>query len=37
MDAAAWLEMDDAAFEALCGHTPLTRSGLARIKGNVRE
>lgn len=37
MDAAAWLEMDDAVFEALCGHTPLTRSGLARIKGNVRE
>ena len=37
MDAAAWLGMDEAAFEALCGRTPLTRSGLARIRENVRR
>jgi len=29
--------MDEAAFEALCGRTPLTRSGLDRIRRNVRE
>lgn len=37
MDAGAWLGMDEAAFEALCGRTPLTRSGLDRIRRNVRE
>ena len=37
MDTAAWLGMDEAAFEALCGRTPLTRSGLARIRENVRR
>lgn len=37
MDAAAWLGMDETAFEALCGRTPLTRSGLARIRENVRR
>lgn len=37
MDAAAWLGMDDTAFEALCGRTPLVRSGLERIKSNIRE
>lgn len=30
-----WLAMDDAAFEARCGRTPLTRSGAERIRGNV--
>lgn len=35
MDAAAWLGMDDGAFESLCGRTPLTRSGLKRIQRNV--
>lgn len=37
MDDAAWLGMDDAAFEALCGRTPLTRSGLKRIQQNVAK
>ena len=37
MDAAAWLGMDEAAFDDLCGRTPLTRSGLARIRRNVKE
>ena len=37
MDAAAWLGMDEAAFEALCGRTPLTRSGLARIRENIHR
>lgn len=36
-DAARWLEMDEAAFERLLGRTPLTRSGLARIKRNIRR
>ena len=35
MDAATWLGMDEAAFEALCGRTPLTRSGLVRIRENA--
>ena len=35
MDAATWLGMDEAAFEALCGRTPLTRSGLTRIRENA--
>ena len=35
MDAATWLGMDEAAFEALCGRTPLTRSGLVRIRENT--
>lgn len=34
-DAATWLGMDEAAFEALCGRTPLTRSGLVRIRENA--
>ena len=37
MDAAEWLGMDEATFEARCGRTPLTRSGLERIQRNVRE
>ena len=37
MDATSWREMDEAAFDALCGRTPLTRSGLERIKRNVKE
>ena len=37
MDAATWLGMDEAAFEALCGRTPLTRSGLTRIRENIRR
>ena len=35
MDTAAWLGMAEAACEALCGRTPLTRSGLARIRSNI--
>lgn len=37
MDAADWLALDEAAFEALCGRTPLTRSGLDRIRAHVRR
>lgn len=37
MDAGAWLGMDEAAFERLCGDTPLTRSGLERIQENVKR
>lgn len=37
MDAAAWLGMDDAAFDTRCGRTPLTRSGLTRIQENARR
>lgn len=35
MDAAEWLAMDEAEFEARMGCTPLIRSGLARIRGNI--
>lgn len=35
MDAEAWLAMDEAEFEARMGTTPLTRSGLARIRSNI--
>ena len=35
MTPGEWLAMDDAAFEARCGRTPLTRSGAERIRGNV--
>ena len=35
MDAAEWLAMDEAQFEARMGCTPLIRSGLARIRGNI--
>lgn len=35
MDAAAWFRLDEAEFERLCGRTPLTRSGLERIRGNI--
>lgn len=35
MDAAAWRKMDEAEFERRCGQTPLTRSGLERIRGNI--
>lgn len=35
MDAAAWLTMDDRQFETRMSRTPLTRSGLARIKRNI--
>lgn len=37
MNDAQWLGMDDAAFDALCGTTPLTRSGLRRIQDNIRR
>ena len=37
MDAAAWLGMDEAAFGELCGRTPLTRSGLERIRKNAMQ
>ncbi|WP_346694737.1 tRNA epoxyqueuosine(34) reductase QueG [uncultured Alistipes sp.] len=32
-----WLAMDDAAFEARCGRTPLVRSGAERIRESVRR
>lgn len=32
-----WLAMSQAQFDTRMGSTPLTRSGLERIKGNVRE
>lgn len=35
MDVGAWLAMDDRQFETRLGRTPLTRSGLARIKRNI--
>ena len=35
MDAEAWLAMDETEFEARMGTTPLTRSGLARIRSNI--
>ena len=35
MEAADWLAMDQAAFEARCGATPLTRSGLDRLQRNI--
>lgn len=35
MDTAAWQALDEAAFERLCGRTPLTRSGLERIRRNI--
>ena len=35
MNADEWLAMDDAEFERRCGRTPLTRSGLVRIRRNV--
>lgn len=37
MDDAAWSALDEAGFEALCGRTPLTRSGLERIRLNARR
>lgn len=36
MDAEAWMAMDEAEFEARMGATPLSRSGLARIRGNIK-
>lgn len=35
LDAAAWLAMSDAEFEAMAGTTAMPRAGLERIKGNV--
>lgn len=35
MDADAWLAMDEAEFTARMGVTPLTRSGLERIRRNI--
>lgn len=35
MNGDAWLALDGAAFEARCGRTPLTRSGLERLQRNV--
>lgn len=35
LDAAAWLEMSDEEFAQQFGATPLTRSGLDRIKRNI--
>lgn len=36
MDAEAWLALDEAQFEARMGATPLTRSGLERIRRNIK-
>lgn len=36
MDAEAWMAMDEVEFEARMGATPLARSGLARIRGNIK-
>ena len=35
MDAAAWYGMDEAQFGERCGRTPLTRSGLERIRSHI--
>lgn len=35
MDAEAWLTLDEAQFEVRMGATPLTRSGLERIRRNI--
>lgn len=37
MTPSDWLAMDDAAFEARCGRTPLVRSSAERIRENVRR
>lgn len=37
MTPADWLAMTDAQFDARMGATPLARSGLSRIKGNIGE
>lgn len=37
MDAAQWRAMDDAAFDARFGETPLTRSGRERICRNILD
>lgn len=36
MDAEAWLTLNEAQFEARMGATPLTRSGLERIRRNIK-
>lgn len=35
MDTACWQALDETEFERQCGQTPLTRSGLERIRGNI--
>lgn len=35
LNAAAWRAMDEAEFARRCGRTPLTRSGLKRIRSNI--
>ncbi len=37
MDAAAWRSLSEEQFTELMGHTPLTRSGLERIRANIEE
>lgn len=37
MDAEAWEALDEAAFAERFGGTPLTRSGLQRIRQNIRR
>ena len=37
LDAEAWRTLDGARFEDRFGTTPLTRSGLERIRGNIRN
>ena len=35
MDAAEWFALDEDRFAECCGRTPLTRSGLERIRSNI--
>lgn len=37
LDAEAWLTMTDEEFSAVAGTTPMTRAGVARIRGNVKS
>ena len=37
IDAAAWRAMSNEAFDRMMGDTPLARSGLKRIQGNIKE
>ena len=37
LDAEAWHALDERQFTERFGTTPLTRSGLARIRGNIRD
>lgn len=37
LDRVAWQAMSEEEFEALAGETPLTRSGLERLKSNINK